>query len=306
MASIFDTIGFDGIMRGVLTEMLNGSPTALYPKTHSDSVLYKETSVESALNELNQAHSNLGALLKDTRTDLKDYKETVYQKTKIDELLEEIYERLSTSFVEMTKLAIVIHGHDPYDKDTVDQKLEELRIPLMRSIQNLTSSYQQLANYLTSSYDDKTTQQEKIALLERKVQEFKDSTNEIMYDLLHQFKAEYNDRFLEALEGYYRKDEIDAKEQTRDTMISSWKGDVVLMNAASATEIKDHINEMQATMAQQNRDNVKSECNILEAAMIQQYAILRNKFDTIMGSLSSISSKISNESEYPIADEVMF
>ena len=78
------------------------------------------------------------------------------------------------------------------------------------------------------------------------------------------------------------------------------------MNAASATEIKDHINEMQTIIAQQNKDNVKSECNILEAAMVHQYTLLKNKFDTILGSLSSISSKISNSTEYSIADEVMF
>lgn len=306
MASIFDTIGADGIMRGILTEMLNGRPTALYPKTHSDSVIYKESSVEGALDELNRAHSNLSTLIKDTRSELKDFEESVYVKNTVNELLDAVYERLSSSFIEMTKLAIAIHGISTYNKEEVDQKFIDLEIPLVQSIQNLTQSYYQLSEYLTDNYDNRTTQEEKIAALSRKVEDFKLSISEIMNDLLRQFKAEIKDDELNTLSDYYKKTEIDSIVEQCENTFSTIRGDVALMNMNSAVDIKEHFNHSQDAILERNASIMKTECDNLEVKLNAKYAALGAKFDDIMSTLTALSNRVPETSEYQNADEVRF
>ena len=308
MATIFDTVSSDGILRGILTELLNNTPTPFYPATHSNVVYYKESSVEVALTNLFSAHDKLSALLKETRNDLNEFEESIYGnfKSYMSELLTAVYSKLSNSFSEMTKLSIIIHGLSGYSKEDVDQKFNDFEATLTSSITTLTQYYQQLSNYLTTNYDNKITQTEKLSTLATKVEEFNTSTIERMYDLLNQFRIEIKDQTAEMLEGYYKKSEIDELKTTQDIHISDIKGDVDLMNKETATELKDHLNVTRDAIVERASNEIKSTCSNMSAEVAQQVSSFQSKFDSIMGLLTTIGNRVSNGTAYENADEVRF
>ena len=308
MPSIFETIGLDGVIRATLTELLNNIPTPLYPATHSDHVYYKETSVEAALNDLYNAHSKLSALLKETRADLSTFQTKVYGNFKdyVDELLTAIYTKLSSSFVELTKLSIIIHSLSTYTKEDIDQKFSDFEANLTSSVTTLTGYYQQLTTYLTTNYDDKTVQEEKIEALRFEVDSFSTTITNRFAELLKQFKAESSDQIVEALEAYYTKSEVDQIKVTQDDEISIIKGDIDLMNRETAADLKDHLSVLRERIIDGATTEIKTACvEIAEQAKADKLA-LESKLDALTSALTSVANKVADPADYQNADEVSF
>ena len=306
MASAQDAIGSDGILRTILTKNLNGVPTALYPHTSADVVDYKETSVEVTLDSLKQANEALSVLAKNTAHDLRNLNSEAYHKDYIDNVVNELLNKILEIKLVITNINIAIHAIEVYQKPDIDQKVNEIVAAIASINTILTDKLASLTQYITTEYDDASKIDEKVSNCLQTISDFKDTINTSFSNFILQSKAEYGDFFRERFDTFYKKEEVDGIIQDYYDRVSTIRGDYTEMN-------KKAVSDMNAYM--------QSAKKILEASHQNQMDILQIRLvdkmvegnDDIKSAIRNLSSQLANmqtaanpSSIYPSADEELF
>ena len=307
MPIIQDAIGKDGILKAILTRNVNGVPTVLYPHTSADVVDYAETSVEVTLDKLKETNEALSILAKNTAAELRNLNGDAYHKEYIDNIINELLDKILEIKLAITNMAIAIHSIEVYQKPDIDQKLNEI-IAAIASINTiLTEKLATLTQYITIEYDDIPKIDEKIANCLKTITDFKDEINTRFSDFILQSKAEYGDFFRERFEAFYKKEEVDAIIREYYDKVSTIRGDYTEMD-------KKAVSDMNAYMQSTKKNLEASHQNQIDVLQVQLIDKMTEGNDGIKLAIRALSNQIANLqtssnmelSSLPLADEEMF
>lgn len=314
MANAADFIGADGVLRSLLAKTLNNTPTAIFPTTHSDSVIYKETSAEDALNKLTEWADNISNLLSNTIQTINTLDLATYSKTYIDQLQNEINSSITLLQKSITTIKSDIADMSFYTKDQYDQGMYNISSEVERLTSQVTLFIDNISQYISSNYDDIKAEETKLSLINKALNETREAIYSDNANTLNQLRASMRDLINDKFLQYYTKDESDNilnnLNTLHDSEMSSLRGDVYTMNEKSASDV----NQYTQIMKQEILSNQDSKINYLETNILNTLnnnhnmsSQLTNQLKNTISALSTlIESKLPTQSEYESADEEEF
>ena len=313
MANVADFISNDGVLRSLLAKTVNNTPTAIYPKTHSDIVIYKETSVEDALNNLSIWANNISNLLSSTIQTINTLDLSTYSKTYIDALQAEINNSIVAIQKSITSIRSDIEDMSFYTKDQYDQGMYDISAEVNRLSNQVTVFIDNLSSYISSNYDDVASEEVKLSLVYKALNETREAIYSDNANTLNQLRASLRDLINTKFENYYNKEQTDAihteYENSHTVEMNLLRGDVYTMNQKAASDVNQYTQVMKQEILNTQSDMLNEYgTNILNTLNNNHNmdSILNKELKNSIDSLYTMIESKFPSGEYESADEEEF
>ena len=299
MASINDAIGLDGVLRTLLSKILNNKPVVVYPHTSADVVKFQETTVEARLLALIASIDNISTVLKFNSKKIESMGNSMYDKDSVNDLIAELSTKIESEQSSIIQLNYVLENLSVYNKSEIDQKILTLSQDSAKSLEALSTLLAELSSYLNSNYSTNTDLNLQISAVEESITNMRTLVNTDLSSSLLQYYANISDLLRDTLDAYYTKEEVD--NQTNDINskikdvqddISELRGENITMNTESVTYVNEHTDSVQQAIIQASnakidtlKENVESKMDNQLEAFMQALSLLTGSMNALKGSL---------------------
>ena len=314
MSSVEDHVGSDGILRSLLSKVINNRALPLYPYTEAASVYYKENTVQVMLDTLDEWHHNLATALRSVREDFDNHVNDSYQKDKINEMVEEILDKVNINLDRITTLRSEFDALSYYPQIDLDQKFFLISEDVEQNIFQMNTLTQELSSYIAANYYDSNEWEAHKNLLLKQTEELHDLFRTNMGDDIRQIEADYHDMLNEKMEQYYTKSEADQLHSSAAEEVhyltdefNYFKGDYIAMNAQSASDVNENTNAAKKQIMDNTELQISELRESIDSSLSSQSdemrGLLTQANDLISQLSSTIISRLPSEGSYTSADE---
>lgn len=299
MANVAEHIDQDGILRALLSKIVNNEPVAIYPHTSAEIVNYKDTTVKMSLDSLNELSVNLSNLMKNTIKNVNALDSDTYKKEYITNALSEMTNNLSNTSRSLQELTSVVNSIDVYNKTEVDQKITSISELLTISLAQMTRDISNLNTFISANYDTSTDVTFKIDSIKEQIGNMNTVYNNYINSLFYQYKIDIASNIENILNEFYKKDHIDSKLQELDKRfsqidiaLSNARGDNETMNIQSVSDVNTHTDSVKNDIIDVQSNKISSLEENIKSGLERNTDSINQNITNLAGTLAGINSSL--------------
>ena len=297
--NVAEYIDENGILRALLSKIVNNEPVAIHPHTSADVVNYNNSTVKVKLDDLSNLFTNLGNLMGNTVKDLKQFQETTFNKTYITESLEKINNLILTNKTKIDNLKDLVDQIDVYNKAETDQMIISLTESTSISLAELARSINNLNSFIAGNYATTNDVVFKIDSVRALINNMETVFTNHIHSLFYQYKVDIASLVENEFSQYYTKAEIDSQATAINnrfndvnSSINSLKGDSQAMNIQSVTDVNTHTDSIKDAIINNSSAKITALESNLNSSMDEQTETIVQNVTDLAGSVASIQTAL--------------
>jgi len=302
MATLEDKIDKDGILRSVLSKDINGTAYALYPRTHADSVLIDDTTIELKIKTISSIINNIQSITAKVNSDLSSLINSTYDKEYITTSLDNINETINANGANIIALQQALSSMSYYTQDEVDQEINNIATDVNKYIKSIDNTINQLSTYINSNFDNTDVIGSKLRNINQSLIEYKELLNYEYNNYCNQFQVDILSDVNDKMATYYTIREVDNKVDKIDNDINTLedkfrvtKGDLIAMNGTSENNVNNHVDLVKKDIIDNTNNNLELLSNNLSNKFINSATTITKQNETLIGSLGEMNSSVNSE-----------
>ena len=301
MATVEDKLDKDGILRSILSKDINGTAYALYPRTHADSVLIDDTTVELKIKTISSILSNIQSITTKVNEDLSSLVNSTYDKEYITSTLDTINETINSNGANIIRLQQIISNMSYYTKDEVDQEIKNIAMDVNKYIKVVDDTINQLSTYINTNFDNTDVIGSKLRNINQILIEFKELLNTEFNDYCNQLQVDVLSDIDDKMSTYYTISEVDSKVNkinddinTLEDKFRVTKGGLIVMNGTSENNVNDHVDLVKKDIINNTNNNLELLTNSLSNQFTNSTKTITSQNETLIGSLGELNSSVNS------------
>ena len=302
MATIEDKIDKDGILRSILSKDINGTAYPLYPRTHADSVLIDDTTVELKIKTIVSIISNIQSITAKVNSDLSSLINSTYDKEYITTSLDNINKIINANGANIIALQQALSSMSYYTQDEVNQEINNIATDVNKYIKTIDDTINRLSTYINSNFDNTDVIGSKLRNINQSLIEYKELLNTEFNNYCNQFQIDILSDIDDKMSSYYTIYEVDNKLNKIDNNINTLedkfrvtKGDLITMNGTSENNVNNHVDLVKKDIIDNTNNNLELLSNNLSNKFINSANTITKQNETLIGSLGEMNSSVNSE-----------
>ena len=306
--NVAEFIDSNGVLRALLSKIVNNEPIAVYPHTSSDVVDYKNSTVKIKLDDLSNLFTNLGNLMDNTIKDLRNLQGDTFNKNYINASLEAINNLILTNKTNISNLQELVNALDVYNKAETDQKVTALTESTAISLAELARNLNNLNSFIAGNYATTNDVVFRIDSVRALINNMETVFTNHIHSLFYQYKVDTASLVENEFAQYYTKSEIDSQANAIDerfndvnASINSLKGDSTTMNIQAVTDVNSHTDAIKSDILQTQDAKITALESNLNSSIDEQTETIVQNVANLAGSVASVQTALTSRLDNVLA-----
>lgn len=299
MPNILEKVSSDGALRSLLSKMVNGQAVPILPRTSSDIVEYDGSTVKNKLDDLQSWFTNLSVLLNNTIKSVNDISDNTIDKTYISERLNEVNALITTNTANIMDIRNTIEHLSFYTREESDQTLLTFMSDVETNVGNITTILNDVSSFFEESYYSMPDIDFKYDTIVNMIEDAKNIIRNEFTDTFNQFMANVLDMINITMAEYTTQNEfktnrelVDTRINKLDTKLATLRGDTVVMNTESVSEINQYTDTVKNDIIANTNNNLYFIRNDMNESIANTTNVMESNFSTLLSTLGSVNSNL--------------